>query len=396
VTAVRLGRVARLVTDRADKHEFRLGLEGIQGFTGRLRPGVTGDYDGDGLAFRPGDVLFGKLRPYLSKSWVADRQGAAVGDFHVYRPSPALTSRYLGYVLLGRSFLDPVTASVAGAKMPRTNWEFVRNVEIFLPPLAEQASIADYLDRETAHIDALIVKQEQLIATLRERRAAVISREFGAMPSDRVQLRRLIRVLTSGSRGWGDYYATTGDRFLRIGNLPRVNLMLRGEVQHVALPTLTTEGERTRLRKNDLLFSITAYLGSVAVVDEEWIGAYVSQHVALCRLDSAHANSAFIGWFMLSREGQEQLKLGAAGGTKQQLALPDIRELQVPLPPLSEQRRIVSHLSERTATTDALIGKAERFIELSKERRAALITAAVTGQIDIRTAGVATNAGEGA
>ena len=73
-----------------------------------------------------------------------------------------------------------------------------------------------------------------------------------------------------------------------------------------------------------------------------------------------------------------------------------LRDLRMPAPHLDEQRRIAAHLDEQTTKIDALIGKAERFIELAKERRAALITAAVTGQIDIRTAGVATNAGEGA
>jgi len=166
--------------------------------------------------------------------------------------------------------------------------------------------------------------------------------------------------------------------------LPRTNLKLRGEVQFVDLPPSLSEGERTRLRRSDLLFSITAYLGSVGLVDEEWAGAYVSQHVALCRIDEEQANPAFLGWFMLSAEGQDQLKQGAAGGTKQQLALPDIRELQVPTASLDEQRRIVNYLEEQTSKIDRLVVKAEQFIELARERRSALVTAAVTGQIDVR------------
>ena len=255
-----------------------------------------------------------------------------------------------------------------------------------LPPLPEQQAIADFLDRETTQIDTLVGKQEQLIETLRERRSAVIDDAFARMDNarQRFQLRRAIQFLTSGSRGWGDYYADSGEKFLRIGNLPRASLDLRGEVQFVDLPPGETEGARTRLQQGDLLFSITAYLGSVAVVNAEWQEAYVSQHVALCRLDQRRLVPKCVGWYMLTTDGQNQLKQGAAGGTKQQLALDDIRGLVVPFLPLTEQRRIVAYLDERTAKIDKLIAKAERLIELAKERRAALITAAVTGHINLQ------------
>jgi type I restriction enzyme S subunit len=140
------------------------------------------------------------------------------------------------------------------------------------------------------------------------------------------------------------------------------------------------------LEAGDLLFSITAYLGSVAVVGGDWVGAYVSQHVALCRLESQNLDPRFIGWFMLTTTGQDQLNEGAAGGAKMQLALDDIRGLRVPFVAIDEQRSIAASLDERTAKIDVLIAESERFIELAHERRSALITEAVTGQIDVREA----------
>ncbi|MCD9153112.1 restriction endonuclease subunit S [Aeromicrobium duanguangcaii] len=251
------------------------------------------------------------------------------------------------------------------------------------PPSALQAVVADYLDRETAQIDNLIAEQERLIELLRERRQAVIDSVFDSVEAPRGQLRRAITFLTSGSRGWGDYYADAGARFLRIGNLPRRSLALRGQVQRISLPEGVTEGERTKLQLHDLLFSITAYLGSVAVVDAAWAGGYVSQHVALCRMDSARLEPHFVGWSMLATNGQHQLNAGAAGGTKVQLALDDIRGLEVAYPSLEEQRRIVELLDDQTAKIDQLIAEAELLIGLARERRSALITAAVTGQIEI-------------
>lgn len=255
-----------------------------------------------------------------------------------------------------------------------------------VPPLGEQQAIADYLDRETQKIDELITEQRGLIETLKERRQAVIDSEFAKLSKSRVALRRYIRFLTSGSRGWGDYYADAGETFVRIGNLPRGGLVLGGERKFVALPPEVTEGQRTILRAGDLLFSITAYIGSVAVVDEDWADSYVSQHVALCRLDEAVLGPKFIGYFALSGEGYDQLSEGAIGGTKVQLALDDIKELRVPLVPLGMQEALVAYLDEQTSRIDELISESEDLIALSQERRAALITAAVTGQIDVRMA----------
>jgi type I restriction enzyme S subunit len=89
---------------------------------------------------------------------------------------------------------------------------------------------------------------------------------------------------------------------------------------------------------------------------------------------------------MLTTTGQDQLNEGAAGGAKMQLALDDIRGLRVPFVAIDEQRSIAASLDERTAKIDVLIAESERFIELAHERRSALITEAVTGQIDVREA----------
>lgn len=335
---------------------------------------------------RAGQLVYSKIRPALNKVAIAPQECLCSADMYPISGNPSVVDhRFLVYWMLARPFVTFASLTSNRVKMPKINREELGGAPWARPPLEEQRRIADFLDHETAQIDALIVKQEQLIETLRERRQAVLDTEFEALEAKRVQLRRGIRFLTSGSRGWGDYYADEGERFLRIGNLPRINLNLRGDIQYVQIPPGVTEGSRTRLRRDDLLFSITAYLGSVAVVTGEWVGAYVSQHVALCRLDPSAFDSQFVGYFMLTTEGQDQLKLGAAGGTKVQLALDDIKALSVPLVPLPAQRKIVASIEVQVARIDALIAKAEEFIGLARERRAALITEAVTGRVDLST-----------
>ncbi|HEV2633815.1 MAG TPA: restriction endonuclease subunit S [Actinocrinis sp.] len=341
---------------------------------------------------RSGDLVINRMRAFQGALGIAPEDGIVSPDYAVLEVNPKINSRWLNYFLTSRSTVATMSSLVRGiggtdagnVRTPRLNMADLLSTTAPLVSAEEQRVIADYLDRETARIDTLIEEQRRLIDLFRERRQAIIDEALSGLDGPRVQLRRHIRFLTSGSRGWGDYYADEGERFVRIGNLPRANLDLRGEVQFVDIPAGVTEGSRTMLQAGDLLFSITAYLGSVAVVRGSWVGAYVSQHVALCRLVSEHMDSRFIGWFMLTTEGQDQLNEGAAGGTKMQLALDDIRELRVPLVTIGQQQSIAAFLDEQTAKIDTLIEESEQFIELARERRVALITAAVTGQIDVR------------
>lgn len=345
---------------------------------------------------REGDVVFNKMSIRAGAMGVALEDGLVTYHYEVMRPRVGTDARYVVYLMKSDWFTGELIARERGigagdqggsVRTTEVPFKVLRTIDAYIPPPAEQVAIADFLDRETAQIDTLIAKQQQLIETLRERRQASVDDAFKiAKPEDFAQLRRVITFVTSGSRGWGEYYADEGERFVRIGNLPRTSLVLRGDVQHVSLPPSVTEGERTRLRADDLLFSITAYLGSVAVVDSTWVDAYVSQHVALCRLDTDRVNPFYVGYYMLSTAGQQQLKEGAYGGTKMQLALDDIRTLVVPILSVEMQSAIVSRLDQELSKLDELIEKAEQLISLAKERRAALITAAVTGQIDVSRA----------
>lgn len=333
-----------------------------------------------------GDIVLGR-KGEVDKSALVNQQneGYVCGsDAMALRPRSGTVPNYLWWFLQSSEAHSQLEFWSVGTTVSGLNQNTIRKVRLPLPDVQEQQRIADYLDRETARIDTLIEEQQCLIEILVERRQAVIDESFSTLGEPGVQLRRYIKFLTSGSRGWGDYYADQGERFLRIGNLPRANLEIRGDIQFVDLPADVTEGSRTMLQEGDLLFSITAYLGSVAVVEGDWVGAYVSQHVALCRLERDQVDPRFIGWFMLTTTGQDQLNKGAAGGTKIQLALDDIRGLWVPTAPIVQQRRIAAHLDWQTAKIDAMVAETERFVELARERRAALITAALTGQIDVR------------
>ncbi|KAB2919083.1 MAG: hypothetical protein F9K30_17640 [Dechloromonas sp.] len=203
---------------------------------------------------------------------------------------------------------------------------------------------------------------------------------LGVIPGhwDVVPLKRNIAFLTSGSRGWADHYSEDGAIFIRIGNLTRdrSSLDLRN-VQRVAVPE-GIEGERTKVEPGDILFSITAYLGSVAVVPESIGLAYVSQHVALVRLKRGVILPEWIAYLALSSVGKTYLEAQGYGGTKVQLSLEDISRLPIVCPPLSEQVAIVSFLDRETAKIDALVEEQQRLIDLLNEKRQATISRAIS------------------
>jgi type I restriction enzyme S subunit len=176
----------------------------------------------------------------------------------------------------GSTFMELSTDELKALKVPE-------------PILQKQRSIADYLDHETTRIDALIAAKERLLELLAEKRRALITRAvtrgldpnvpmrdsgvpwLGEIPAhwEKAQLKRFLAFITSGSRGWAEYYSDIGAFFLRIGNLTRNTIRLDlSEIQKVDPPE-GAEGNRTRVQLDDLLFSITAYLGSVAIVTEE-------------------------------------------------------------------------------------------------------------------------------
>lgn len=399
MSKIPLGRLVDLQTAKATiEPGFKIGLEDIESGTTRLRK-VSSDYAGDGVTFAAGDILFGKLRPYLAKVWQADRPGAAVGDFHVYRPRPDLaSSRYLTYALVADSFLGPVVSSVYGAKMPRASWDFTRTVEVEVPGLGTQEAIADYLDRETAQIDTLIAKQEQLVAALRERRETAITSAIAGTGLEaeasedawypvtpngwaRGRLKSFSGRITDGAHISPDTdageFPFVSTRDVKAG---RVDLKGSLRTSRSSYEYLVRTG--CRPQRGDVLFSKDGTVGEVAVVvdDQDFV---VASSLIIVTPSLDDVSPEYLGYLLQARTSYEQAVAMMRGAGLPRLSVTNFAKMTVILPPLAAQSTIVRYLNAVTAKIDTLIAKAERFIELSKERRAALITAAVTGQIEV-------------
>ena len=270
--------------------------------------------------------------------------------------------------------------------------------------IQEQIQIARFLDHEIAKIDTLIHEQKRLIELLKEKRQAVISHAvtkglnpnvpmkesgvewLGEVPAHWkvVPNKFLLSFVTSGSRGWAEFYSDTGELFFRITNLTRDSIRPKLDSIEYVTPPKGSEGPRAKIQVGDILVSITADLGSVCAADKSVEGGYVSQHVALARPQHKICHPRWLAYFILGDAAKEQLLGSGYGGTKIQLSLEDVRELVVAMPPIEEQIAISKMLDYRLSRMETLIGQAKKTVTLLQERRSALISAAVTGKIDVR------------
>lgn len=358
-----------------------------------------------------GDLVINKMKAWQGSVAISEHQGIVSPAYFVYEATHTEVARFLHYLMRSLRYIVGYLSLSKGIRVNQWDLEpqYHSRMPIILPSKVEQFTIAAFLDCETVKIDALITEQQRLIVLLKEKRQAVISHAvikglnpnvpmkdsgvewLGEVPEhwEIMPLKRGLVFLTSGSRGWADHYSEDGSLFIRIGNLTRDSIRLDlSDIQRVSVPD-GTEGERTKVQRGDVLFSITAYLGSVAVVAANLESAYVSQHVALARVKLECLLPEWVAYVTLSFVGRTYLETQGYGGTKIQLSLDDVANLVMTVPDVGEQSVITAFLDRETAKLDALVAESQAAVALLQERRAALISAAVTGKIDVRALGAA-------
>lgn len=192
---------------------------------------------------------------------------------------------------------------------------------------------------------------------------------------------QLFSFVTSGSRGWAQYYSQSGPTFLRIGNLDHDSISLDlSDIQHVSPPS-GAEGTRTRVVPGDVLISITADVGMVAVVPDEIGEAYINQHISLAR-PVAGLNIHYLAWFLASAYGgQRQFLALQRGATKVGLGLDDIRGVSVPIPPLVEQGRIVGEIERRLSVAAQCVSDSTASRRRIRRLRQAILRSAFEGKL---------------
>lgn len=355
-----------------------------------------------------GDVLINSTGTgTLGRVAMFNIEGSYVTDSHITRVRPQIyMSGYLRYLLSSsvyQDFINRVISSGATNQVELSK-SGLQSMYVPVPNRHEISAIASFLDRETAKLDALIAKKQRLIALLQEKRQALISHVvtkgldpdvpmkdsgvewLGEVPEGWrvIPYKRLVSKITSGSRGWAQYYSEDGPLFVRITNLTRDSIDLDLSDCRYVRPPEGAEGSRTEVHPGDVLLSITADIGSVAVVPYLGMTGYVNQHIALTRPDNTQVLPRWLGYVLRSNFGQNQVSQLLYGGTKDGLSLDDVANIAVPLPSLAEQAALIDYLEIELGRFGRLINAIKIQIELLQEYRQALISAAVTGKIDVR------------
>lgn len=276
---------------------------------------------------------------------------------------------------------------------------------ISTPDSDTQKTIADFLDRETARIDQLIEKKQRLVGVLNATHIAaplrVMANGIGEIDYDpeqnrvafsnladgwqRVRVKQVASHMTSGSRGWSDFIQDEGELFLQSGSIDR-HMGISFENSHRVCAQSGAEAERTKVRNGDTLVCITGgRTGAVGYVSGLSERAYINQHVCLIRPSSA-INDRLLAQILFSEIGQLHFQM-AQYGLKQGMGFEQVANTAIPLPPGEVQGKISAEIDRFTAKARRAVEEISSSIDRLREFRSALITSAVTGQVDVTTWG---------
>lgn len=327
----------------------------------------------------PGDTIVSTVRTYLrAVATVPETSDDLVFStgFAVLHPRPDVSRHFLAYVLQADEFVDKVVANSVGVSYPAITATDLMSLAVLLPPLDEQRAIADYLDQETARIDALVAKQEELLGLLAARKRSVLYQVLADVHGDVRRLRWLFRPSEVANRPDEEVLSVYRDH----GVIPKSS---RSDNFNKTPENV----ERYLLvRPDDLVVNkMKAWQGSLGISRYRGI---VSGDYEVLRPITSDLDPAFAHFLLRSPQMTLEYRVRSRGIRPSQWRLywQDFADIAIDVPPLDEQRRAATQIKVETDAIDALIAKAEEHIALAKERRSALITAAVTGQIDVRTA----------
>lgn len=402
---------------------------GVGGGLSLAQTRILADVAGGYTEFQDADVVVAKITPCFENGKAALASGLSNGaaygttELHVLRAGPRLDHRFLFYVAISDTFRKLGGSEMYGAGgQKRVPPEFNKDFRTPLPPLTEQTAITAYLDRETGRIDELVGKKRDLIERLKEKRTALISRTVTrGLPADlppatlaklealagqklpinpplkpsgidwlgeapeHWEVKRLKFVLTKQLQYGANEAAENDDpdlpRYVRITDIDD-----SGRLRPETFRSLPVEIARDYyLEDGDLLFARSgATAGKTFLYRSDWgICAYAG-YLIRARLDQRHLEPGFLRHFTDSVSYWQWLSSSLIQATIQNVSAEKFANLSLPLPPLPEQRAIAAYLDEETAKLDALVAKVETAIERLQEYRTALITAAVTGKIDVR------------
>ncbi len=380
-----------------------MGLEHIESWTGKRVEDETAASEGIATRFVKDDVLFGKLRPYLAKVYLADQEGIVTTEALVLTAESVMDPAFLKYVLLSKKFINAVSGATFGAKMPRANWETIGGLPILLPSKDEQKQIATFLDWKTSQIDALIAKKQALLQKLKEKRLAVITQAvtkglnpdarmsdsgipwIGEVPSHWI-VKRLKFIARIGN---GSTPNREDSSYWDAGNYPWLNSSVVNqesvtEADQFVTSLALSECHLPRITPPAVLVGITGQGKTRGMATTLLFESTINQHLAYVKPDESKALVGYMRRVFDMAYSYLRSESENGGSTKGAITCEQIAELPVPVPPIAEQIAIAASVDQAIARIDRMADNTQSAITHLTEYRTALITAATTGKIDVR------------
>ncbi|MDE1306317.1 restriction endonuclease subunit S [Vibrio aestuarianus] len=327
----------------------------------------------------------------------------------IVRPSLANYYRFVAYLFDSPEFRTQIRDAVKGVKVFSVTQAILKNVSVWLPSFEEQQKIANFLDHETAKIDTLIAKQEKLIELLKEKRQAVISHAvtkglnpdapmkdsgvewLGEVPEHwgKVAFKQFIKTRKGVAFSTSDF-CDSGIRVVKASDIKQLSL----RKSDVFLPeTFTKKYPKAYLNQGNIILSTVgstpdvknSAVGQIAMVPKELDGTLLNQNTVVFDPTVEAIDRNYLFLLLQTRAYRDHLDLHAHGTANQaSLNVADMLDFKCFIPSIDEQHQIAEYLKQFLRTVSGLETKAISAIELMKERKTALISAVVTGKIDVR------------
>ncbi len=370
-----------------------VGLENITSQTGQyVQTGIEVDLT-ENLTFEVGDILFGKLRPYLRKYWRAEFSGTASSEFVIIKGS-SLNLNFLFWAIQSDSFINDVDSSTYGSKMPRASWEYMKNIKLPFPEsIEEQTQIADFLDKKVAQLDKVKSLLEEQIKTLEDYRQSLIYETITKGLDKTVPLKDSgVDWIGQIPEGCGvkpiKYLVTYDDEVLTqsvINSNKLINYVDIGSVNLVdgiskyqELSTLDAPSRARRIaQKGDTIIStVRTYLKAIAFVEDDYIVS-----TGFCVLRPRKINNRYFNYAIISNSFTELVSKYAWGVSYPAISASQLVNIPVSYPKsANEQILIADFLDKKTSQINQMIDIKQKQIDNINQQRQTLIYDVVTGK----------------
>ena len=383
-TEHRIKEAVDIISEKSTDYSLPyIALDNIISWDARFIPSDSTS-DGNSNICKKGDVLFGKLRPYLAKGYIPQEDSMCSPEFIVMRPKSFVNNKFLLYYLLSRQFIDYIRNQVAGVKMPRTNSTQVGATIMYLPPLAEQDAIAAYLDKECEKIGREIELLERKADGYRRLRRSIISRAVTLRKPYFCEYRLKdifeIRNGYTPSKAAPEFWEGGTIPWFRMEDIRKNGRILSDSIQHITPIAVKSAG---LFEANSFILATTATIGEHAllIADSQANQQFTNLKIRKSRSDNIDLKWMFYKFFDID----EYCKRGCRITTFAAVDMVELNNMPILLPPIDEQREIVAILDEKCGKIDTIITKVETKVERLKQLKRSLINEVVTGQRAINT-----------